>query len=110
MNHRIEPAGHRVLLKVVKPEEKTAGGLYLPKSAAEKLEASSEVGEVCAIGSTAFLAFDPQDRWGIEVGQKVFFVRQGGKVIPSLDPTEVAKDMYRIVNDEDIIGIIREVD
>jgi co-chaperonin GroES (HSP10) len=105
--NRVKPAGHRVLIKVEKTEEKTESGIILPQQTTDQMNLSSEVGEVVAIGSTAFDAFDPGNRWGIEVGQKVLFVRQGGKIVPNR-LTRGVDDIYRIVNDEDIIAIVRE--
>ena len=45
--HTIVPLGERVLVKPVKEEEKTAGGIYIPQSAQEK----KKQGTVVAVGT-----------------------------------------------------------
>lgn len=109
MKKHIEPAGHRVLIKVVKVEEKTKSGIILTAASKDQLDMSSEIGEVMAIGPTAFDVYGGRDAWGIQVGQKVLFVRQGGKVVPKFDLSENSDEIFRIVNDEDIVGIVREM-
>ncbi|MFM9161303.1 MAG: co-chaperone GroES, partial [Dolichospermum sp.] len=42
----VKPLGDRVFIKVSAPQEKTAGGLYLPDNAQEK----PQVGEIAAVG------------------------------------------------------------
>mgnify|MGYP001583844737 CR=1 FL=1 len=44
----ITPIGERVLIKPMKEEEKTKGGIYIPESAKEE----KKEGEVIAVGTT----------------------------------------------------------
>ena len=52
----IEPAGHRVLVKVEEIEEKTQGGLYIPKTVADKETEANIFGTIIALGKTAWRA------------------------------------------------------
>ena len=97
----IEPVGHRVLVKPKKVEEKTAGGLYLPQQAQESEQYATEEGELVAVGRQAWKAFDNGMPWA-EVGNIVTFAKYAGKVV------EIGKEKYRLMNDEDIYGIVRE--
>ena len=99
---KIEPVGHRVLVKVKKVEEKTAGGLYLPQQSQESEQYATEEGELVAIGPQAWSAFDDGEPWA-EVGDTVTFARYAGKIVESDD-----KIKYRLMNDEDIYARIVE--
>jgi len=46
LNMKIIPLGERVLIKALKKEERTAGGIYIPESAKEE----KKEGEVVAVG------------------------------------------------------------
>lgn len=99
---KIEPVGHRVLVRPKKVEEKTAGGLYLPQQAQEAEQYATEEGELVAIGPQAWAAFDDGSPWA-NVGDVVTFARYAGKVVEGDD-----KVKYRLMNDEDIYAVIVE--
>jgi len=96
------PAGHRVLVKVEEIEEKTAGGLYIPKTSQDQQTQANIFGVVVAIGATAWKAFDDGLPWAA-VGDRVAFAKYGGFVIEDPD----TKELYRLLNDEDICAVIR---
>jgi len=98
----IEPAGHRVLVKADKIEERTSGGIILPDISKEQKSQAQIFGTVVCVGSNAFKAFDDGHRW-CEVGDKVAFAKYGGFVIE--DPE--TKELFRLLNDEDICAVIR---
>lgn len=101
---KIEPAGHRVMVRIEKPEEKTKGGIIIVPDTLERMEKFGEIGEVVAIGKTAF--HDYGGDWGVRVGMKVFFTRQGGKLVTRELISEDDNAEYRVINDEDIIGMV----
>ena len=94
----IYPLGHRVLVKPVKIEEKTASGIYLPQQTVEMEQAGIDKGEVVAIGDTAW----KDERLGgaawCKVGDTVIWARYAGK------PVKDGDDLYHLVNDEDLLG------
>lgn len=98
----IEPAGHRVLVKVEEIEEKTAGGLYIPKNVAYKETEANIFGTIVALGRNAWKAFDDGEAWA-KVGDRVAIAKYGGFVIQ--DPATGEK--FRLLNDEDITAVIR---
>lgn len=100
--YEVHPAGHRVLVKVEKVEEKTEGGIYIPEHVREREERLQEIGTIVAIGPTAFDDYGGLDKWGLKPGDKVLFSRSGGKEIryPGVE------DGLRVLNDEDIIAVI----
>jgi chaperonin GroES len=95
----IVPILHRVLVKVDEVETKTASGIVLAVN--EKREqAAAETGVVISIGDTAFKDFKAEVVPNI--GDKVYFAKYAGKVVKDVDGTE-----YTVLNDEDIIGVIK---
>lgn len=86
---KIEPFGERVAIKILQPEEKTAGGLIVATS-----KSSSNRGEVVALG---------QDIKGnFKLGDRVIFLQGSG--INYTDGTEE----YKVVNAKDVVCKIIE--
>lgn len=98
----IEPAGHRVLVKVEEIEEKTAGGIIVPKTTQEQQTQANIFGTVIAVGVNAWKAFDSGEAWA-KVGDRVAIAKYGGFVIEDPD----TKETFRLLNDEDICAVIR---
>lgn len=99
---RIEPAGHRVIVKPDPLEEITQGGIVLAYGEDKKRKESAQhTGILIAIGPNAWKAFDDGIPWA-KVGERVYFAKYGGFLI------EDEGQQYRLLNDEDITAIIRE--
>lgn len=106
--------GHRLLIKPVALEEhdeafasaKKAGILLQPKT--ERQEASIiDTGTVVQIGPTAFKDFGGE-AW-CAVGDKVDYVRHGGKFV--YDPDDKEKETkWLVINDEDVLVVWRQND
>lgn len=94
---KITPLGDRVVVKPIKQEDVTKGGIVLPDSAKEE---KSEKGEVIAVGPGKMLDNGQRQPVSLTVGQKVLFTKYG--------PDEIKLDGedYLIVKEEDIMGII----
>lgn len=88
----IKPLEDRVLLRPVKPEERTKGGIILPDTAQEK----SQEGEVVAVGDDENIKVKPGDR--------VLFARYSGTEV-KIDGIE-----YVIVNRSDLLAVIDRSD
>lgn len=87
----IKPIGERVLLKTIKAEEKTAGGIIISLNSSKENE---NRGEVIALGQGDKLK-------EIKIGDKLIYTKFGG--------TEITGDndeKYVIVNAEDILAIV----
>jgi len=94
---KITPLGDRVVVKPIKQEDVTKGGIVLPDSAKEE---KSEKGEVIAVGPGKMLDNGQRQPVSLTVGQNVLFTKYG--------PDEIKLDGedYLIVKEEDIMGII----
>lgn len=97
---KIRPLHDRVLVKRMKEEEKTKGGLYIPESAKE---APAE-GKIIAVGAGKKDDNGKLIPLDVKVGDKVLFSKYGGNDI-KLDGEE-----YIIMREEDILGIIEKND
>lgn len=86
---KITPIGERVLLKPMKKEEKTAGGIYLPDSAKEE----KKEGTVVAVGTNK----DGKDL-PLSAGDKVLY---GGF---SSEEFEVAGEKHLMIDFKDILA------
>ena len=83
----IKPLGERVLVKMDKVEEKTAGGLFIPQTAQEK----TQIAVVEAIGDEVKT---------VKVGQKILHDKYAGTSV-KMDGEE-----YLILNIKDVLAII----
>ncbi|QPK61561.1 co-chaperone GroES [Methylomonas sp. LL1] len=93
---KIRPLHDRVVVKRVEEETKTAGGIVLPGSAAEK---PSE-GEVLAVGSGKQLDNGQVRALEVKVGDKVLFGKYSGTEV------KVDGEQYIVMREEDIMGIL----
>jgi len=93
---KIRPLHDRVVVKRVEEETKTAGGIVLPGSAAEK---PSE-GEVLAVGEGKPLDNGQVRPMAVKVGDKVLFGKYSGTEV------KVDGEQYIIMREDDIMGIL----
>lgn len=111
----IIPVGHRVVVKQEKLEEtdptyKRAhkAGIVIADTEDKKREqAGFDKGVVIAIGPGAFVEFNRSqglDSPWCQVGDKVAFAKYSGKTVVDPDNHET----YMVLNDEDIVCVIRE--
>jgi len=93
---KIRPLHDRVVVKRVEEETKTAGGIVLPGSAAEK---PSE-GEVLAVGSGKALDNGQVRALEVKVGDRVLFGKYSGTEV------KVDGEQYIVMREDDIMGIL----
>ena len=94
----IRPLHDRVILKRVKEEEKTKGGIIIPDSAKEKpIE-----GEVIAVGNGKILEDGKVRALDIKPGDRVLFSKYAGTEI-KIDGQE-----HLMMREEDILGVIEK--
>lgn len=86
----IRPIGERVLIKLVKVEEKTASGIILPGTGDKE---KPNLGEVVAVGKGEKLS-------DIKVGEKVAYAKFSGTEIKD------GEEKYLILNIEDVLAVI----
>jgi len=98
----IVPSGHRVLVKADTVDEKI-GSIFLAVETKERRQNEQVIGTIVAIGKTAWLAFDKGEPWA-EVGQRVFYARNGGWKITDPD----SKEQFILLNDEDVCATLEK--
>ncbi|WP_208559245.1 co-chaperone GroES [Marinilactibacillus kalidii] len=92
----LKPLGNRVLLEVIKEEEKTVSGLVLPESAKEK----PQTAKVVAVGSGKVLEDGKRAEMDVSVDDKVIFEKYTGSEV------KYEGKEYLVVKDTDIIAIV----
>lgn len=98
------PCGHRVLVSLKELEEKSEGGIIVNYGhTGAREQRSMREATVVAIGNNAFKAFDDGHDW-CSVGDKVMVVRYSGEDFTD----EETGTIYRIINDEDILALVKE--
>ncbi|KDN13463.1 MAG: co-chaperone GroES [Snodgrassella sp.] len=92
----IRPLNDRVVVKRLEAEEKTASGIVLPGSAAEK----PDMGEVLAVGNGKLLKNGDRQKLDVKVGDKVIFGKYSGQTV------KVDGEELLVMREEDIFGIV----
>ncbi|NUE65877.1 MULTISPECIES: co-chaperone GroES [Snodgrassella] len=92
----IRPLNDRVVVKRLEAEEKTASGIVLPGSAAEK----PDMGEVIAVGNGKLLKNGDRQKLDVKVGDKVIFGKYSGQTV------KVDGEELLVMREEDIFGIV----
>ncbi len=92
----IKPLGDKVIVKRVKAEETTAGGIVLPDSAKEK----PKRGVILAIGTGRLLDDGTRSAMQVKKNDEVLFTNYAGTEI------KVDGDEYMIMDESDILGVI----
>ena len=93
---KFRPLHDRVLVKRIKQEEKTAGGIIIPDTAQEK---PSE-GEIVAVGNGKITDDGKTRPVDAKVGDKVLFGKYSGQTV------KVDGDELLVLREDDIMAII----
>src|SRR5467141_452721 len=95
---KFRPLGDRVLVKRIKEEERTKGGIVIPDTAKEK----PQEGKVVAVGKGKFNDDGKLIPLEVKAGDKILFGKYSGSEV-KLDGEE-----HVIMREEDILGILDE--
>jgi chaperonin GroES len=87
---KIRPLHDRVIVKRIEEERKSAGGIVIPDTAAEK----PDQGEIVAVGKGKLIPID------LKVGDRVLFGKYSGQTV------KVKGDELLVMREEDIMGVI----
>jgi chaperonin GroES len=96
----IHPQGDRVLVRVETIEETTEGGIVIPKTELQRHEMAQIAGILVDHGVDAWSDYAKPFA---EVGQRVLYQRHSGIQLTGKDG-----ELYRMVNDTDIIATLDE--
>ena len=90
------PLHDSLVVKLIKPEEKTASGLIIPGNAKEK----PSIGEVIAIGSGKVLENGTVQKPSVSVGDKIIFKTYSFSEIPG-------EEEIGVVSEGDVLVIVK---
>jgi len=95
---KIRPLGDHIVVKLLEEEQITKSGIVLPDTVDKEKKAE---GEVMAVGPGKLLENGSRAPMEVAVGQKILFKKWGG------DEVEVDEEEYKIISQEDVLGIIQ---
>lgn len=104
----VTPFRYGLIVKPIKVEEKTKGGLYIPDESKERQQWRQSRGEVVALGELAFSMGTPgteayfEDTTRPSIGDVVFFREYNGQSF--FGPDDVTR--YVMLQDSEILGIV----
>jgi len=93
---QIRPLHDRVIVKRLEEERKTASGIVIPDSAAEK----PDQGEIIAVGNGKILEDGKVRPLDVKVGDRVLFGKYSGQTV------KVQGEEFLVMREEDIMGVI----
>jgi chaperonin GroES len=94
----IRPLQDRVIIKRVKEEEKTKGGIIIPDSAKEK----PVEGKVIAVGNGKVLENGTVRKLDVKAGDTILFGKYSGTEV------KIDGDDHLIIREDDILGVIEK--
>jgi chaperonin GroES len=95
---KIRPLHDRVIVKRLEEERKTASGIVIPDTAAEK----PDQGEVLAVGPGKKDDQGKTIAMALKVGDRVLFGKYAGQAV------KVEGDELLVMREEDIMGVIEK--
>jgi chaperonin GroES len=93
---KLRPLGDRVIVKRIDSETKTASGIVIPDSAAEK----PDQGEVLAVGPGKTNDKGDLKALTVKVGDRVLFGKYSGQTV------KVAGDELLVMKEEDLFAVV----
>ena len=93
---KIRPLHDRVIVKRLEEERRTASGIVIPDTAAEK----PDQGEIRAVGNGKILDDGSVRALAVKVGDRVLFGKYAGQTV------KLAGEELLVMREEDIMGVI----
>lgn len=101
---QVIPVGHRLLVQLKDSDQMTKGGLKLySDSDQERRTLGMQIAVVKKLGSQAFKEFFDGTNW-CEEGDTIFMKKYAGEDVVD----EETGEYLRIINDEEVIAIVKE--
>jgi len=95
---KIRPLHDRIIVKRIEQQRKTASGIVIPDSAAEK----PEQGEVLAVGSGKVLEDGSVRALQLKEGDRVLFGKYAGQTV------KVDGEELLVLREEDVLAVVEE--
>ena len=93
---KIRPLHDRIIVKRLEEERKTASGIVIPDTAAEK----PDQGEVLAIGKGKILEDGKLRPVDLKVGDRILFGKYSGQTV------KVKGEELLVMREEDVMGVV----
>ena len=93
---KIRPLHDHILVKRVKEEEKTKGGIIIPDSAKEK----PQEGKVVAVGKGKILEDGKVTPLDVKKGDRILFSKYAGNEV------KIEGEEHLILREDDILGVL----
>jgi len=93
---KIRPLQDRIIVKRIKEEEKSKGGIIIPETAKEK----PQEGKVIAVGNGKVLENGTKHPLDVKAGDKVLFGKYSGTEV------KLEGEEFLILREDDILGVI----
>jgi chaperonin GroES len=93
---KIRPLGDRILVKRIKEEDKTKGGIIIPDTAKEK----PQEGKVVAVGKGKYSDDGKLIPTEVKAGDKILFGKYSGSEV------KIEGEEHLILREDDILGIL----
>ena len=93
---KIQPLSDRVLVKPLKEEEVSKGGIIIPDTAKEK----PQQGEVVSVGTGKVDDNGNKVAFNVKKGDTVLMPKYGGTEV------KIGDEEYQIMREDDILGIV----
>ena len=93
---KIRPLHDRVIVRRIEDERKTASGIVIPDTAAEK----PDQGEIIAVGNGKLLEDGKLRGLDVKVGDRVLFGKYSGQSV------KVQGEELLVMREEDIMGVV----
>ena len=96
---KLKPLADNVILKLLEPQDKTSGGIYLPDDAQEE----THLAEVIAVGEGRLSESGQLLKPSVKKGQKVLIKGKWAGDNVTVDGQE-----YKVVSNSDILAIVED--
>ncbi len=93
---KIRPLGDRILVKRIKEEEKTKGGIIIPDTAKEK----PQEGKVVAVGKGKVTEEGKTIAPDVKAGDRILFGKYSGSEV------KIEGEEHLILREDDILGVL----
>lgn len=93
---KIRPLHDRIIVKRLEEERKTASGIVIPDTAAEK----PDQGEVIAVGKGKLMEDGKVRPVDLKVGDKILFGKYSGQTV------KVKGEELLVMREEDVMGVL----
>jgi chaperonin GroES len=93
---KIRPLGDRILVKRIKEEERTKGGIIIPDTAKEK----PQEGKVVAVGKGKVTEQGKTVAPDVKAGDKILFGKYSGSEV------KIDGEEHLILREDDILGVL----